>query len=254
MKKFDKNTMKKIAIAAACALLIIIAMILIVSSPTRADVVPDVTLTPDNNVQVEIVPNPDTVEDVVDNNIEDEDDETDNDVVTDDIVDDFPSVPNDTFVDEIVDFDNNPEIPDNPVIEDEEIKDVIDNEIVDEEFNEEIVEENVLFEINYNVCYNITFDVENIGRFIVKLDNYCSNAVMYFMYVVTTYEGPMTFTQTSNGLVFNAMGEQVLFLEETVTFNGETFGYVRVGFNVVNNMIFGETTTFNVVSTLVEEY
>lgn len=247
-KKINKNTIRNIVIAAICFLLILVSIILIVSNPAEAQVVADNTpiqpdvdnftfeilvIPEDDNVIVEVNEDTKEVEECID---------IDNAVESDSDVKD-----NMTGVEEIPDFDNyvSDDIIDTPVIED-----VIEEDTVVEE---EIVED-VLFEINYDVCYNITFKVENVGSFIVKLDNYCDKAVMYFMYIVTTCEEPMTFTKTSDGLVLDVMGEQVLFLEETVTFNGETFGYVRVGFNVVNNMIFGETTTFNVVSTLVEEY
>lgn len=254
-KKINKNTIRNIVIAAVCFLLILVSIILIASDPAEAQVVADNTpIQPDvDNFTFEIVviPEDDNVIPDTDSTI---DEETDNFEEVEESTDIDNAVKSDSDVkddkngvDEIPDFDDDfsYDIIDTPVIED-----VIEEDTVVEE---EIVED-VLFEINYDVCYNITFQVENVGRFIVKLDNYYDKAVMYFMYIVTTCEEPMTFTKTSDGLVLDVMGEQVLFLEETVTFNGETFGYVRVGFNVVNNMIFGETTTFNVVSTLVEEY
>lgn len=249
-----RNTIKNIVIVIICFLLILVSIILIASDPAEAQVVAENTpIQPDvDNFTFEIVvtPEDDNIVPDTDNIIDEETDrveeveestdidnavESDSDV-KDDVTDDV------TGVDEIPDFkdDVSDDVIDTPVIED-----VIDNDTVVED---------MLFEINYDVCYNITFQVENVGSFIVKLDNYCDTAVMYFMYIVTTCEEPMTFTKTSDGLVLDVMGEQVLFLEETVTFNGETFGYVRVGFNVVNNMIFGSKTTFHVVSTLVEEY
>lgn len=247
-KKINKNTIRNIVIAAACFLLILVSIILIASDPAEAKVVADNTpIQPDvDNFTFEVVVIPEDDNVIVEENEDTEEVEESTDI--DNTVESDSDVKDDTTgVDEIPDFDDDvsDDIIDTPVIED-----VIEEDTVVEE---EIVED-VLFEINYDVCYNITFQVENVGRFIVKLDNYCDKAVMYFMYIVTTCEEPMTFTKTSDGLVLDVMGEQVLFLEETVTFNGETFGYVRVGFNVVNNMIFGETTTFNVVSTLVEEY
>lgn len=247
-KKINKNTIRNIVIAAVCFLLILVSIILIASDPAEAQVVADNTpIQPDvDNFTFEIVVIPEDDNVIVEENEDTEKVEESTDI--DNTVESDSDVKDDTTgVDEIPDFDDDvsDDIIDTPVIED-----VIEEDTVVEE---EIVED-VLFEINYDVCYNITFQVENVGRFIVKLDNYCDKAVMYFMYIVTTCEEPMTFTKTSDGLVLDVMGEQVLFLEETVTFNGETFGYVRVGFNVVNNMIFGETTTFNVVNTLVEEY
>ena len=247
-KKINKNTIINIVIAAACFLLILVSIILIASAPAKAQVLADNTPTqPDvDNFTFEVVVIPEDDNIIVEENEYTEEvkefTDIDNTVESDsDVEDDV------TGIDEIPVFDEevSDDIIDAPVIED-----VIEEDTVVEE---EIVED-VLFEINYNVCYNITFQVDEVGSFIVKLDNYCDKAVMYFMYIVTTCEEPMTFTKTSDGLVLDVMGEQILFLEETVTFNGETFGYVRVGFNVVNNMIFGETTTFNVVSTLVEEY
>ena len=254
-KKINKNTIRNIVIAAVCFLLILVSIILIASDPAEAKVVADNTpIQPDvDNFTFEIVviPEDDNVIPDTDSTIDEETDnfeEVEESTDIDNAVESDSDVKDDTNgIDEIPDFDDDVSYDtiDTPVIED-----VIEEDTVIEE---EIVED-VLFEINYDVCYNITFQVENVGRFIVKLDNYYDKAVMYFMYIVTTCEEPMTFTKTSDGLVLDVMGEQVLFLEETVTFNGETFGYVRVGFNVVNNMIFGETTTFNVVSTLVEEY
>lgn len=250
-KNTNKNTIRNIVIAAASILLILGSMILIATAPAKAQVLADNTPSQpyvDNfTFEVVVIPEDDTV--IVEENeyIEEVEESTDidNTVESDsDVQDDV------TGIDEIHDFDDevSDDMIDAPVIEDVIEEDtVVEEEIVDEDVS-------VLFEINQNVCYNITFQVENVGKFIVKLDNYCDKAVMYFMYIVTTCEEPMTFTKTSNGLVLDVMGEQVLFLEETVTFNGETFGYVRVGFNVVNNMIFGETTTFNVVNTLIEEY
>ena len=247
-KKINKNTIRNIVIAAVCFLLILVSIILIASDPAEAKVVADNTpIQPDvDNFTFEIVVIPEDDNVIVEENEDTEEVEESTDI--DNAVESDSDVKDDTNgIDEIPDFDDDVSYDtiDTPVIED-----VIEEDTVIEE---EIVED-VLFEINYDVCYNITFQVENVGRFIVKLDNYYDKAVMYFMYIVTTCEEPMTFTKTSDGLVLDVMGEQVLFLEETVTFNGETFGYVRVGFNVVNNMIFGETTTFNVVSTLVEEY
>lgn len=254
-KKINKNTIRNIVIAAICFLLILVSIILIASDPADAQVVADNTpIQPDvDNFTFEIVvtPEDDNVIPDTDNTIDEETDyveEVEESTDIDNAVESDSDVNDDmNGIDEIPNFDDDTT---NNVIDTPLVEDVVTEEPVIEE---EIVED-VLFEINYDVCYNITFQVENVGRFIVKLDNYCDKAVMYFMYIVTTCEEPMTFTKTSDGLVLDVMGEQVLFLEETVTFNGETFGYVRVGFNVVNNMIFGETTTFNVVSTLVEEY
>ena len=247
MTKINKKTTVTIVIAAVCFLLILISIILIASDPAEAKVVADSTpIQPDvDNFTFEVVVIPEDDNVIVEENEDtkkvEESTNIDNTIESDsDVKDDT------TGVDEIPDFDDT--VSDD--IDDPIIEDVIEEDTVIEE---DIVED-VLFKINYDVCYNITFQVENVGQFIIKLDNYCDKAVMYFMYIVTTCEEPMTFTKTNDGLVLDVMGEQVLFLEETVTCNGETFGYVRVGFNVVNNMIFGETTTFNVIDTLVEEY
>lgn len=239
--KFNKNTIKNIVIAALAVLLLLVIVISTVSMKANADSIPAPTPVQNGdayNVTIIIpvdtpVDTDDTVEDVTENKDIIEDIIIEDTTVEDDVVD------NEIFegYDQIFEA-----IP--PVVTPEES---VETESSDEE-------DKVLFDINFDVCYNITFEIDGYKKFIVKLDNYCTEAVMYFMHYITTYEGPIEFAKTENGLVLDLMGEDMVFTNENIIYKGETFGYVRSGFKNLESMINAEEETFNVVSTLVVEH
>ena len=227
--KLNKNTIKNIVIAALAVLLLLVIVISTVSMKANADSIPAPTPVQNGdtyNVTIIIpvdtpVDTDDTVEDVTENN----------DIINNDIIDDYDTI-----------FEVVPPV-------------VIPEETVETESTESTeTEDEVLFDINFDVCYNITFEIDGYKKFIVKLDNYCTEAVMYFMHYITTYEGPIEFAKTENGLVLDLMGEDMIFTNEYITYKGVTFGFVRSGFNNIEKMITAEEETFNVVSTLVVEH
>lgn len=228
--KLNKNTIKNIVIAALSVILLLVIVISLVSMKANADSIPELTPVQDGdtyNITI-IVPvdNPvnvddEKVEDVTENN----------DITNNDIVDDYDTI-----------FEVVPPV-------------VIPEETVETESAESTeTEDEVLFDINFDVCYNITFEIDGYKKFIVKLDNYCTEAVMYFMHYITTYEGSIEFAKTENGLVLDLMGEDMIFTNEYITYKGVTFGFVRSGFNNIEKMMTAEEETFNVVSTLVVEH
>lgn len=242
--KLNKNTIKNIVIAALAVLLLLVIVISTVSMKANADSIPAPTPVQNGdtyNVTIIIpvdtpVDTDDTVEDVTENKdiIEDiiiDDTTVEDDVVDNDIIDDYDTI-----------FEVVPPV-------------VIPEETVETESTESTeTEDEVLFDINFDVCYNITFEIDGYKKFIVKLDNYCTEAVMYFMHYITTYEGSIEFAKTENGLVLDLMGEDMIFTNEYITYKGVTFGFVRSGFNNIEKMMTAEEETFNVVSTLVVEH
>ena len=229
--KFNKN----IAITIICFLLIVATLLLIVSKAADAAITSEKT---NHFVEIndETTNNTTTTDAVI---VPDVDDTTvEEDVI---IEEDVVTGETDISIDEIDGPDNVEELPE------------LDNEI-QKEVSDVPVKEEVLFEIDVDTSYVVTFTIENMGKFIVRFDNYYVDAVSYFVYNIITCEGEMMFINTDQGLILDIMGEQIIFGNQTVECNGEIFGYIRLGFYVVHEMINGENAQYAVVSAVLETY